>query len=60
MTKVATSVRTWTELKPPRKAVIPEGLWLRCPGCSGMQYRKQLDANLSVCPDCQRKAKKKN
>ncbi len=51
MIKVA--ARTWTELKPPRKAVIPEGLWLRCPSCSGMLYRKQLEANLNVCPDCQ-------
>ncbi len=53
MAKLAASTRTWTELKPPRKAVIPEGLWLRCPGCSGMLYRKQLEANLHVCPDCQ-------
>lgn len=49
----APAARTWTELKPTRKSVIPEGLWLRCPGCSGMLYRKQLEANLHVCPDCQ-------
>lgn len=53
MAKAAAPARSWTELKPPRKAVIPEGLWLRCPGCSGMLYRKQLEANLHVCPDCQ-------
>ncbi len=55
MTKLAPTVaaRTWTDLKAPRKAVIPEGLWLRCPGCSAMVYRKQMEANLSCCPECQ-------
>ncbi len=43
--------RTWTELKPARKASIPEGLWLRCP--SMMIYRRHLEANLHVCPECQ-------
>ncbi|MGP1273563.1 MAG: acetyl-CoA carboxylase, carboxyltransferase subunit beta [Phycisphaerales bacterium] len=38
--------------QPARKSVIPEGLWLRCPGCGGMIYRKQMEANLSVCPEC--------
>ncbi|MGQ0627513.1 MAG: acetyl-CoA carboxylase, carboxyltransferase subunit beta [Phycisphaerales bacterium] len=51
MTRAAS--RTWTDVKEPRKAVIPEGLWLRCPSCGSMIYRKQLEANLSVCPDCQ-------
>ncbi|MBL8990524.1 MAG: acetyl-CoA carboxylase carboxyl transferase subunit beta, partial [Phycisphaerae bacterium] len=51
MTKVA--ARTWTEIKPARKAVIPEGLWLRCPGCSQMVYRKQMESNLHCCPECQ-------
>lgn len=46
--------RTWTELKPDRKSAIPEGLWLRCPGagCGQMIYRKQMEANLHVCPEC--------
>jgi acetyl-CoA carboxylase carboxyl transferase subunit beta len=51
MTQAAT--KTWTELKPQRKAAIPEGLWLRCPGCGQMIYRKQMEANLHVCPECQ-------
>lgn len=49
----AQPARTWTELKPARKASIPEGLWLRCPGCSKMIYRRHLEANLHVCPECQ-------
>ena len=50
MTQATT--RTWSELKPARRAAIPEGLWLRCPGCGGMIYRKQMEANLHVCPEC--------
>ncbi|MBC7834309.1 MAG: acetyl-CoA carboxylase carboxyltransferase subunit beta [Phycisphaerales bacterium] len=46
------SARTWTEVKPQRKSVIPEGLWLRCPGCEQMIYRKQMEANAHVCPEC--------
>jgi len=51
MSQVAT--RTWKELKPARRTAIPEGLWLRCPQCAQMIYRKQMEANLHVCPECQ-------
>ena len=44
--------RTWTETRPPRRSVIPEGLWLRCPKCAQMIYRRQMEANQSVCPEC--------
>ena len=44
--------RSWTELKPARSHRVPEGLWLRCPACAAMIYRKQMEANLHVCPDC--------
>lgn len=50
MTQVA--ARTWTQVRSNRKSAIPEGLWLRCPGCAGMIYRKQMEASLHVCPDC--------
>ena len=50
MTQVAT--RTWTDVRPVRKSAIPEGLWLRCPGCGQMIYRKQMEANLHVCNEC--------
>jgi acetyl-CoA carboxylase carboxyl transferase subunit beta len=36
-----------------RREGIPEGLWMRCPSCSGMLYRKQVEENLNVCPSCQ-------
>lgn len=49
-----TATRSWTQVQTTTrtKSSIPEGLWLRCPGCSQMIYRKQMEANLSVCPDC--------
>lgn len=50
MTQAAT--RTWSEVRPARRTSIPEGLWLRCPECGQMIYRKQMEANLHVCPEC--------
>lgn len=50
MTRAAS--RTWSELRPQNRAAIPEGLWLRCAGCSRMIYRRQMEANLHVCPEC--------
>jgi acetyl-CoA carboxylase carboxyl transferase subunit beta len=50
MTQVAP--RTWTDIKPARKTSVPEGLWLRCPGCERIIYRKKMEANLHVCPEC--------
>src|SRR5688572_5971095 len=32
---------------------IPQGLWLRCPECEEMLFRKVVDENLWVCPTCQ-------
>jgi acetyl-CoA carboxylase carboxyl transferase subunit beta len=31
---------------------VPEGLWLKCPGCTQIIYNKDLVANLNVCPRC--------
>ena len=32
---------------------VPEGLWLRCPGCGDMLFRKVVEDSLHVCPNCQ-------
>ena len=32
---------------------IPEGLWMRCPECSDMLFRKVVEEALHVCPNCQ-------
>lgn len=48
-----TATRTWAELKPARRGPsIPEGLWLRCPGCTQMIYRRAMEATLHCCPEC--------
>ncbi|HSK11178.1 MAG TPA: acetyl-CoA carboxylase, carboxyltransferase subunit beta [Vicinamibacterales bacterium] len=31
---------------------VPEGLYVKCPGCSELLYSKDLSANLSVCVKC--------
>jgi len=31
---------------------VPEGLYLKCPGCAQLIYSKDLSANLGVCPRC--------
>src|SRR5882724_7149960 len=38
--------------KEKDKEGIPEGLWLRCPDCGDMLFRKVVDEALSVCPNC--------
>lgn len=38
--------------QPPKKRGVPEGLWLKCPGCAASVYRKEVVARLSVCPKC--------
>ncbi|VAX42836.1 Acetyl-coenzyme A carboxyl transferase beta chain, partial [hydrothermal vent metagenome] len=47
-----TQARTQTKPATERRSSIPEGLWLRCPGCGQMVYRRQMEANLHVCPEC--------
>ncbi len=44
-----------TPMATPEKAKasrVPEGLWVKCPGCAQIIYNKDLAANLSVCPKC--------
>jgi acetyl-CoA carboxylase carboxyl transferase subunit beta len=31
---------------------VPEGLWVKCPGCEQVIYNKDLATNLNVCPKC--------
>jgi len=35
------------------KRGVPEGLWIRCPGCSASIYRKEAEKLLNVCPQCE-------
>ncbi|MFC7421817.1 acetyl-CoA carboxylase, carboxyltransferase subunit beta [Iodobacter arcticus] len=34
------------------KSGVPEGLWHKCPACSAVLYRTDLENNLEVCPKC--------
>lgn len=36
---------------PDRKSV-PEGLWIKCPSCQSVLYKKDLEDNAEVCPKC--------
>src|SRR3954454_19884325 len=47
--------KTRKPITTPAKAKesrVPEGLWVKCPGCSQVIYNKDLTANLNVCPKC--------
>ncbi len=42
--------------KPVRRervrSPVPEGLWSKCDGCKEAIYARELERNLSVCPQC--------
>ena len=47
--------RESSELDPSgEKRVRTEGLWEKCEGCRQIIWKKDLDANLNVCPKCQK------
>ncbi len=50
MAKEAKSKWKGFSLKPRKE--MPEGLWIRCPGCEHMLYRSTVEKNLNVCPEC--------
>jgi acetyl-CoA carboxylase carboxyl transferase subunit beta len=35
-----------------RKRDIPNGLWLKCPSCSEIIYKRELEKALGICPKC--------
>ena len=50
MTKKTKSKWNGFSLKPRKE--MPEGLWIRCPGCEHMLYKSTVEKNLNVCPEC--------
>ncbi len=50
MAKKAKSKWNGFSLKPRKE--MPEGLWMRCPGCEHMLYKSTVEKNLNVCPEC--------
>jgi acetyl-CoA carboxylase carboxyl transferase subunit beta len=47
--KTRKTIASSTAEKPSR---VPEGLWVKCPGCSQLIFKKDLDAQVGVCPKC--------
>jgi len=35
-----------------RKSAVPDGLWLKCPGCKRAVFRSDVEKNGQVCPSC--------
>jgi len=50
MTKETKSKWNGFSLKPRKE--MPDGLWMRCPGCEHMLYKSAVEQNLNVCPEC--------
>jgi len=45
--------RSWDKVVDTgKRADVPAGLWMRCPECEAMLYRKNVEQNLHVCPEC--------
>jgi acetyl-CoA carboxylase carboxyl transferase subunit beta len=43
------SAKTWHEQYAKK---VPVGVWIRCDGCQATLFRKQVEQNLWVCPEC--------
>jgi acetyl-CoA carboxylase carboxyl transferase subunit beta len=35
-----------------RKREMPDGLWVKCPGCGEIVFKQELEANHQLCPKC--------
>jgi acetyl-CoA carboxylase carboxyl transferase subunit beta len=45
-------VRNKKNIEESRPAYMPDGLWTKCPSCSEVIYKKQLEDNYYVCYKC--------
>jgi len=41
-----------TPIETAQPSRVPEGLWIKCPGCAKLLYNKDLAASLRVCAAC--------
>lgn len=44
--------RVGIEKSGGKKVTFPDGMWIKCPGCSETLLSKDVEANLQVCPKC--------
>jgi len=52
MTQVPTDTGSSPSTMKRPKRGVPEGLWVRCPGCQATIFRKEAERLLGVCPEC--------
>lgn len=51
--KPSTPKNAWNKVPSTRKHVdVPQDLWVKCPSCNEMLYRKTVEENLHACPEC--------
>lgn len=41
-----------TVVNQRKKRGVPEGTWIKCPGCKANVIRKEAERRLNVCPEC--------
>ncbi len=49
---VLSNLISWEGFAARKKVDVPKGLWMRCNGCESMIYRKIVEEQLNVCPEC--------
>ena len=52
MPESAADPNSWKHLMKHPKRGVPEGLWMRCPGCEATIFRKEAEKRQGVCPEC--------
>jgi acetyl-CoA carboxylase carboxyl transferase subunit beta len=52
MARTTPNLESWQQATGKAKRGVPEGLWIKCPGCEATVYRRSVDENQHVCPEC--------
>jgi acetyl-CoA carboxylase carboxyl transferase subunit beta len=52
MSTIRPNLEFWQEHVARPKRGVPEGLWIQCPECEATVYRRSVEENQNVCPDC--------
>jgi len=52
MPEDSSEANSWKNVMKRPKRGVPEGLWMRCPGCEATIFRKEAEKRLGVCPEC--------
>lgn len=53
MTTIQTPMSNLEQAAAIRKRPVPDGIWIKCLGCSATIYRKEAQRLQNVCPKCQ-------